>query len=83
MKSITFETRLPHNHVPRVLDILRTMSFELASLSILRQDGGAYRVDLSYEPRGSLSEQTFVDRIAGLSAISVPRSSVAPMQACA
>lgn len=83
MRSITFETRLPHNHVPRVLDILRTMGFELAALSILRQDDDVYQVDLSYEPKGSLSEQTFVHRIAGLSAITVVRPSLVPMQACA
>lgn len=83
MKSITFETRLPHNHVPRALDILRTMGFELAALSILRRDDGAYQVDLSYETRGSLSEQTFVDRIAGLSAISVPRAAKVPIRASA
>lgn len=83
MKSITFETSMPHNHVLRVLDILRTMGFELLSLNITRRHEDAYQVDLSYEPRGALLDQTFVDRIAGLSALSILRPSVIPLQACA
>jgi hypothetical protein len=66
-----------------VLDILRTMGFELIALSISKGEDGAFRVDLSYEPQGSLADQTFIDRIAGLSAISTPRRVQAVLKACA
>ena len=64
MQSISFGTPEPFDHVPRALDILRTMGFGLQALSIERASDGSYRVDLRYEPKGALPAQTFLDRLA-------------------
>lgn len=83
MKSILFETTMPHNHVPRTLDILRTMGFDLIAMTLSKQDEGSYRVDLSYEPNGNLSDQTFVERVRALTAISTLRPTATPIRVCA
>jgi hypothetical protein len=64
MQAISFGTPEPFDHVPRALDILRTMGFGLHGLSIEKADDGVYRVHLRYEPRGELPAQTFLDRLA-------------------
>lgn len=64
MHSVSFATEEPFDHIPRVLDMLRTMGFGLEALSVAKAGDGSYRVNLRYEPRGDLPEQTFLDRLA-------------------
>ena len=83
MKSIVFETSHPFDHAARALDFLRTMGFALVTMSISRVDDETYSIDLSYEPRGALPDHTFVDRLAGLTALSLKGASVPSMKRCA
>jgi hypothetical protein len=83
MKSIAFKTSRPYDHAARALDFLRTMGFVLGTMSISQLDDETYSIHLSYEPRGSLSEQTFVDRLAGLTALSMQGALAAAVKRCA
>jgi hypothetical protein len=82
MKSITFETSRPFDHAARALDFLRTMGFDLVTMSISRVEGETYAVDLAYEPRGSLSEHTLLHRLAGLTSLSLQTAPAAAMKRC-
>lgn len=66
MEKVQFRTLQPCDHIARALDVLRTMGFELETLDMRREDRGHYEVLLGYQPRGQLSHQTFLSRLARL-----------------
>ena len=85
MQSITFGTAEPLDHVTRALDILRTMGFGLQGLSIEKAGDDSFRVELRYEPRGDLPEQTFLDRLArntNLSSVLIHRADAVAGSLC-
>jgi hypothetical protein len=63
MHQVLFTTKRPNDHIPRALDILRKMGFALRALSAEETGACLFGVRLHYLPRGSLSSQTFVDRL--------------------
>ena len=74
MHFVRFTTEIPLDHLARGLDELRRIGFGLCAVSVTAPDGLDYinaapvaaRADIriDYRPKGALSPQVFLDRIA-------------------
>jgi len=71
MELILFKTDSPFDHVQRALDMLRSMGFQLHSLSVEKAEGERYSVRLQYRPQGDLSPQTLLMRLAQRSGLDI------------
>lgn len=71
MEHFLFKTHSPNDHIPRALDILRKMGFDLHALSAERADTGSFVVRLEYRSQGALTSQTFAARLAQIDGLQV------------
>jgi len=62
--TIQFSSADPFDHVCRVLDTIRKMGFDFASLNVGGAAGNAYRISVSFQPRGELTPDTLAERIS-------------------
>ncbi len=65
MQTVSFLSSHPFDHVQRGLDILRKMHFGLVRLSV-EPSGSAFLVEITFQQRGDLAADIFLDRLAQL-----------------
>lgn len=78
MELVFFKTDAPFDHAQRVLDMLRTMGFAFEALSITCINVGRYAVQLRYSPQGTLSAQTFLQRLTKLAGLEICEAAADP-----
>lgn len=76
MQRVAFTTSQPYDHVQRALDTLRKMHFDLQSLAV-DQHGPRYSVIITFECRGDLSADVFVNRLSQLDGLDLVAGHVA------
>lgn len=77
MYRAEFTSSDPLNDLPRVLDAMRKIGFQLCRASVDAQVGDAAHVNVQFLPRGQLSVATFIERISLLPGIeSVTHSAI-------
>ncbi len=63
MELVRYRTSEPLEHLPRALDILRRMGFDLDSTEVVNGGRDEWHVRIRYQVRGHLSADTFVERV--------------------
>jgi len=58
-----FRSDEPCTHVPRALDMIRRMGFELRSLSVSDLAPPLFNIRIAFRPVGQLSADTFLERL--------------------
>jgi hypothetical protein len=69
MHRAEFRTERPLDDLPRVLDVMRKLSFSLSAATLTAATGGPARVSITFEPGGSLSVETFIALVRRLPGI--------------
>ena len=67
MRKSCFKTSAVFDHAARALDELRRMDFVLVSMTVAAEGPNLAEVRIDYEPRGSLSADTWFRRVRRLS----------------
>ncbi len=69
MNFLSFNSQSPCEHVPRVLDLLRVMSFELDELKVDPHEGRSFCVEMTCKAVGTMNPQTLKNRVANIPGI--------------
>jgi len=69
MKFLSFNTATPLDHVPRVLDILRTMSFELDELNVESNGSHSFCIQVTCIGAATKNADTLKHRVGKLQGI--------------
>lgn len=63
MSFLSFNSHNPLDHIPRVLDLLRTMSFDLDELIVCPNANQSFCVQMTCAPTSPVNAQTLKHRI--------------------
>ena len=63
MKNAKFHSAEPLDRLPRLLDTLRKIGFELRAVSLEFTPPASSSINVTYGPKGHLTNSTFVERL--------------------